>query len=152
MTILEVQPLVLKDVIARIGAADADYRKSFSKIEFTPSASSVTWTGLGGNTHTDNSTATWQANLTYVQDWDSADSFSRFLHDHEGETVPMVFGPRTGSGPTFEANIVITPGAIGGTVNAFAETSVALGVDGKPTLVPAVAGFAKVAAASTTVS
>lgn len=140
MPIGEVQPLVLKDVIAKIGNAEMDYRKSFSKIEFTPSSSSSTWTGLGLNTHTDNATATWQANLTYVQDWDSADSFSRFLHDHEGETVPMEFAPRSGSGPSFTADIVITPGAIGGTVNAFAETSVALGVDGKPTLVPAVAG------------
>lgn len=134
MTIVEVTPLVLKDVVAIIGTND--FRKHLSKVEFTPSSSSVNWTGLGGNTHTDVSIATWQANLTYAQDWDSADSLSRYLYEEEGETVTMEFRPRSGVGPTFAVDVVITPGAIGGQVNSYAETSVALGCNGRPILLP----------------
>lgn len=135
MPIIEVQPLVLKDVEAII--ASNDFRKHLSKVELTPSSSSTSWTGLGLNTHTDSSTATWVANLTYVQDWDSAESLSRYLYDHEGETETFEFRPRSGSGPTFAVEVVIAPGAIGGAVNAYGETSVALGCNGRPILVPA---------------
>lgn len=133
MTIVDVNPLVMKDVEASI--ADDDFRKALSKVELTPSSSAISWSGLGGNTHTDGSTATWTANLTYVQDWDSPESFSRYLFEHEGETKTFEFAPRSGVGPTFAVDIVLTPGAIGGAVNAFAETSVALGCNGRPVLV-----------------
>lgn len=143
MAVLEIQPLVLKDVTLLIGAATPDdFKKHVSQVEFTPSSSSVNWTGLGGNTHTDQSTATWTVTLRYAQDWTSAKSLSRYLFDNEGAIVPVTFKPRagtgTGFGPSFTANIVITPGAIGGQVNSYAETSVTLGCNGKPLLVPAV--------------
>ena len=136
MAVIEVQPLVLKDVEAIIGAGGDDFRKHLSGVTFTPSSSTVTWTGLGGNTHTDAPTATWVVALAYVQDWDSPTSLSRYLYEHEGETVPIEFRPRSGEGPSFTSNVTITPGAIGGQVNAFATTSVNLGSD-KPALVPA---------------
>lgn len=137
MSVLEVQPLVLKDVELIIGGeAGDDFRKHVDAVTFTPSSSTTTWTGLGKNTHTDSSIATWTLVLNYVQDWDSTNSLSRYLFAHEGETVEMEFAPRAAGGPSFTANVVITPGAIGGTVNAFATTSVTLGSD-KPVLVPA---------------
>ena len=132
--IAEVEPLVMKDVEAIIGTDD--FRKHLDGVTFTPTSSTVTWTGLGKNTHTDATIATWVAALSYVQDWDTAASLSRYLFEHEGETVEMTFRPRAGSGPSFTANVTITPGAIGGTVNAFATTTVNLGSD-RPVLVPA---------------
>jgi len=135
MAVIEVEPLVLKDVTALIGTDD--YKKHLDAVTFTPSSSSITWTGLGGNTHTDVNTATWTVVLNYVQDWETADSLSQFLYENEGTTVPMTFHPRSGSGPSFTAQVVITPGAIGGTVNSYATTSVTLGCNGKPVLVPA---------------
>lgn len=134
---IAVLPLVLKDVELIIGAADADYRKHVAQVEFSPTSSPIRWTGLGGNTHTDQSQAEWDCTLKYVQDWDTPDSLSRYLYENEGQTVPCTFRPRSGSGPSFEAEIVITPGAIGGSVSAFAETSVKLGCNGKPALVEA---------------
>ncbi|MBD8077695.1 hypothetical protein [Cellulosimicrobium arenosum] len=137
MAVIEVQPLVLKDVILIIGGETGDdYRKHVDAVTFTPSSSTITWTGLGLNTHTDAAIATWTAVLNYVQDWETTDSLSRYLFEHEGETVEMEFAPRSGSGPSFTANVAITPGAIGGTVNTYATTSVTLGSD-KPVLVPA---------------
>ena len=132
---LDVNPLVLKDVLLDIDGTD--YRKHVDQVSFTPSSSSLTWTGLGGNTHTDVATATWVANLNYVQDWETPNSLSRFLFENEGEEVPVTFRPRNGSGPSFTTTLVITPGAIGGAVNAFATTSVALGCKEKPALVAA---------------
>jgi len=138
MPVNTVTPLVLKDVELIIGDAAADYRKHVESVTFTPTAATITWTGLGLNTHTDTSTASWTCALTYVQDWDTADSLSRFLYDNEGETVPVEFRPRAGSGPSFTGEIVVTPGAIGGAVNAFVTATVTLGMNGRPVLVPAV--------------
>ena len=135
MPVIDVNPLILKSVVATIGTDD--YAKHLDQVTFTPASSQVAWTGLGGNSHTDASLATWTVQLNYVQDWETEDSLSRYLFEHEGETVPMVFTPKNG-GPSFSAEVVITPGAIGGTVNAFATTSVTLGCNGKPVLVPVV--------------
>lgn len=136
MVAVTVKPFVLKDVLLKI---DADnYEAHVSQVEFTPSASTQTWTGLAGNTVTDVSTATWAATLAYAQDWETADSLSRYLYDHEGDEVAVEFTPRSGSGPKFTASLIITPGAIGGTVNGFATATVTLGMSGKPVLVPAV--------------
>jgi hypothetical protein len=136
MAITDVDPLVLKDVTLLI--PDADFKKAVSAVVFTPTASSVSWTGLGSNTYTDMATATWTLDLTYVQDWETVGSLSAYLFANEGQTVSMTFAPRSGSGPSFTADVIITPGAIGGQVNSFAETTVSLGCKAKPVLVPAV--------------
>lgn len=137
MTVLDINPLVMKNVELLIGSdTPDDFRKHVEQVIFTPTSSSTSWTGLGKNTHTDSSTATWVLALTYAQDWKSAKSLSNYLFDHEGETIPCEFRPLDG-GPSFTADVVITPGAIGGNVNAFATTTVNLGVTGKPVRVPA---------------
>lgn len=136
MTVLEPQRLVLKNVVLTLGSGTPDdFAKYVSSVTFTPSASTITWTGLGGNTYTDVATATWTCDLAYLQDWTSTNSLSQYLFNHEGDTVPATFEPKNG-GPSFTASIVITPGAIGGDVNAYATATVSLGVVGKPVLVP----------------
>lgn len=134
MATIAVQPLVLKDVLLTIGTDN--YEAAASSVVFTPSSSPTTWAGLNGETHTDTSLATWTCDLTYVQDWETANSLSQYLLTNEGDSVSVTFKPKSGSGPSFTATVSITPGAVGGTVNSFAETSVSLGST-KPTLVPA---------------
>lgn len=136
VTMPDVNPLVLKDVLLQFGSDETgkDFRKHVDQVTITPSSSQTTWTGLGGNTHSDVTTATWTVVLNYVQDWETTDSLSRFLYDNEGAEVPVVFEPKNG-GPAFEATVIITPGAIGGSVNAYATTSVTLGCKAKPELV-----------------
>lgn len=136
MAIIDVSPLVMRDVNLTIGGLD-DFSKHVDAVTFTPTAASITWTGLNKNTHTDVATATWTVVLNYVQDWDTVGSLSNYLFENEGDTVALSFRPRNGVGPSFTVNAVITPGAIGGTVNTFATTSVTLGCD-KPAIVPAV--------------
>jgi hypothetical protein len=137
MAVLEVQPLVLKDVELLIGTGTPDdFRKHVSGVTYTPTTPTSTWTGLGENTHTDTGTPTWTVQLDYVQDWTSTISLSGYLFDHAGEQVDLLVTPTDGAGPSFTSKVTIAPGAIGGTVNAFATTSVQLGSD-YPVRIPA---------------
>lgn len=136
-TIAKPIPLVLKDVILTIGTDN--FEKHVSAVTFTPSSSQVTWQGLSPDaTFSDVTTATWTCSLEIVQDWSTSNSLCRYLFENEGDHVAATFKPVSGSGPSFTATLIITPGAIGGTVNAVATQSVTLGCEGRPTLVPAV--------------
>lgn len=137
MTQIAVDPLVLKDVILALGTDS--YEKHVSGVVFTPKPSTITWQGLTpAAKFTDVAAADWTCALSYVQDWETADSLSAFLFANEGETIEATFKPRSGTGPTFTASLVITPGAIGGQVNSYATTTASLGCSGRPVLVPAV--------------
>lgn len=139
MAVIDVNPLVMKDVTLIFGGTSGnDYKKHVDSVTFTPTSEQVTWTGLGSNTHSDVTTATWVAAIQYVQDWETADSLSQYLFENEGATVAAEFHPRSGSGPSFTADLIVTPGAIGGAVNVYAVTTVNLGCKAKPVLVPAV--------------
>ncbi len=137
MTKHPVAPIVLKDLDLIFDVVD-DFAAHVDSVTFTPSAQTITWTGGDSNTFTDVSTATWTCALQYQQDWTSADSLSQFLYEREGEQIPCNFRPTSGVGPSFTATLIITPGAIGGAINAYAAASVTLGCTGKPVLVPAV--------------
>lgn len=137
MVAIAVNPLVLKDYTLKI-AAD-NYEKAVDGVTFTPSGSTITWSGPIGSDFTDAAATTWKAEISYVQDWRTAGSLSRYLFDHDGETVSCTFVPSSAVGePSFTADLVVMAGAIGGKTRAFATTSVTLGVRAKPLLVPAV--------------
>lgn len=137
MAVIAVNPLVLKDVILTFGANS--YQKHVSGVVFTPKGSQITFQGLTPDAkYTDVAAAEWTCELSYVQDWETTNSLSAYLFANEGATIAAVFKPRSGSGPTFTANLVISPGAIGGQVNSYATTTVSLGCSGRPVLVPAV--------------
>lgn len=132
---IPVKPFVLKDTLFQV-AAD-NYEAHCSQIEFAPSAQMQTWQGLTPSSqHTDVGMATWVGNLALAQDWETPNSLSRYLFDHEGETITAIFKPRSGVGISWTVQLIITPGAIGGTVNAFATSTVTLGVKGRPTPTP----------------
>jgi len=135
MVQIAVAPLVLKDVVLTLGTDT--YEKHVDQVIFTPTASKISWTGLGGNTHTDVSMATWTCDLRYAQDWETDDSLSQYLLANEGASIAAVFKPKSATGPTFTATLAITPGAIGGAVSAYATATVSLGST-KPVLVPGI--------------
>lgn len=136
MASIAVTPIILKNVLLSF-AADS-YEKHVSSVEFVPSAATVTWKGLHPDSvFTDVSKATWSCNLTFAQDWETANSLSKYLFENEGETVAATFEPVAG-GAGFTATLLITPGSIGGSVDSIAVATVTLGVQGRPVLVPAV--------------
>lgn len=136
MATIAVTPIVLKDCIVSI--EDDDYAAAVSAVTITPSSSTVIFKGLKpGAVFTDVTEASWTLGLTFAQDWVAAGSLSRYLFDNEGLVKSAVIKPQSGIGPSFSVEIVITPGAIGGQVDQPATATVTLGVQGKPTLVPA---------------
>ena len=136
MATIAVSPFVLKDVLLTVELDN--YEAHVSQVEFTPTAATQTWQGLTPTaSYTDVSAATWTCTLTYAQDWETANSLAIYLFNNEGQSVDVTFKPKSGSGPSFDATLIVTPGVIGGTVNQFAVATVTLGVSGKPALVPA---------------
>jgi len=135
MATIGVAPIVLTDVSLLIPTDD--YAKHVSSVTLTPTSSTVTWNGLGKNSFTGASIATWTVTLEYAQDWETVDSLSAYLFENEGNKVTMTFKPQTGSGPSFTVEVTIVPGAIGGAVNAVAVATVTLPCSAKPALVPA---------------
>jgi len=133
MATVAVKPFVLRDVTLLIG--EDNYEAHVSEVTFTPTVSQVSWTGLANNTVTSQTTATWTVTLGYAQDWNTADSLSQYLHDAEGTTVAVEFVPGDDQG-SFDANVTLAPGSIGGTAGAFATSTVTLGCD-KPVFTPA---------------
>ena len=136
MAVIEVAPIVLRDVSLLIPTDD--YAKHVSSVTFTPTAPAVSWKGLGKNSYSGIGTASWVVTVEFAQDWETVDSLCQYLFTNEGEEVEMTFKPIAGSGPSFTAPVSITPGAIGGAVDAVAVASVSLPCGAKPTLVPAV--------------
>lgn len=135
MATIEVSPIVLRNVLLTLGTDG--YQKHVSGVTFTPSGSIISWSGLTPDAQFSfPSTITWTCVLNYAQDWETPNSLSRFLFEHEGETISAVFEPEAG-GQGFTAEIIVLPGAIGGDVNTVPVGSVTLGVKGRPKLAPA---------------
>lgn len=136
MADISVTPFVMKDSLFSVETDN--YEAHCSQVQFTPTAQVLTWQGLTPDAKfTDTSAATWTCTLAYAQDWATADSLARYLFENEGTSIDVTFKPISGSGPSFTATLVVTPGQIGGTVNQWASGTVTLGVSGKPVLVPA---------------
>ncbi|MDJ0336437.1 hypothetical protein QMG83_14515 [Salinibacterium sp. G-O1] len=133
MPTIAVVPIVLKDVLLKLGATN-EYQKHVSGVELIPSASTVNWKGLTPDSiFTDVTTATWTCNLSFAQDWATTDSLSKYLFANEGTAVVATFQPISG-GASFAATLLITPGSIGGQVDSVAVSTVTLGVRGRPVL------------------
>ena len=135
-TTVTANPFTLKDVSLLIGptATNFEFRTSVSSVTLTPNSSQVSWTGLGLNAYTDQTTATWTCTLEYAQDWETTNSLSAYLYANEGTTVDVVFKPKNTGTKTWTGKLIITPGAVGGPVNGVATATVTLGMPTKPVL------------------
>jgi len=135
MSVIPVEPFLMSDCVLKV-AAD-DFAAHCSKVELVPSSSVVNWGGLKSSAQFSFPTkAKWACGIDYAQDWTTDGSLSRYLHDHEGESVDAEFVPKNG-GPSVLATLIITPGSIGGALDGVATASVSLGVSGKPEFVDA---------------
>lgn len=130
---MAVNPLFLKSATLTIdGIAVAD---EVSNVTFTPTSSAITFKGISGLTSQSSSVEVWAVSLTYIQDWTQANSLSMRLFNNANKSVTVVFRPSGGAtGPSVTATVTLTPGAIGGAVDAAAESSVTLPVSGRPAI------------------
>jgi len=119
-----VKPFLMRDCLFQV--EEDNYEAHVSQVEFVPSSSVVRFKGLTPTSvHSFGTTAEWVANLTYAQDWNTADSLSEYLHENEGTEIDVTFTPVNGGRP-ITATLIVTPGAIGGQVDSVAVASVSL--------------------------
>lgn len=139
MAQINVAPRVFKNYLLKFGAAGDNYEKHVSGVTLTPSTSVVTWKGAAPDAnYSDVTTATWTLTLEFAQDWETADSLSQYLFENEGELIEgLEFSP-LGAGPKFTVDAVVTPGQIGGAVDAYGAASVTMGIVGRPVFTPGV--------------
>jgi hypothetical protein len=136
VTSVPVAPFVLKD--ATFLVAVDNYEAHCSQVQFDPSVQTLTWQGLTpAASFSDTSSPSWAATIAYAQDWTTPNSLSQYLYDHQGETVAVTFTTGPGAG-SWGVNLIITPGAVGGQVNAYAVATVTLGISGQPVFTPPV--------------
>jgi hypothetical protein len=132
MPVIAVDPIILGNAKLTLGAND--YEGHVSSAVFTPTDNApVTWKGLTPTSKFSfGKAAVWTLDLEYAQDWETADSLAKYLLANEGEEVAAVFEPVNG-GQGYTATVIVTPGPIGGAVDAVAVGTVSLGVKGVPT-------------------
>lgn len=118
-------PLVMRDCLVKI-AAD-NFEAALSGVTLTPTTPTFTFRGLTPTaSYTAAGNADWAAQIDYVQDWDTAGSFSNYLLSNAGKTVSMAFTPKNKSGKLFTVDVTIIAGPVGGQTNALALSSVTL--------------------------
>lgn len=134
MAVIDVTPFVMKNAIIEIDIDD--FAKAVSEATLTPSGGTTDFKGLKPDAVFSYPTSiTWSLDLTYAQDWSSDTSLSRFLFDHQGETVAATLNvdDSTTKGITsWDLTVAITAGAVGGAVDNVATATVSLGVVGAP--------------------
>lgn len=134
-------PFAMTDAVLEIGlghgaVAFDDYTEAVSQAELTPATTTGTWTGIGGNTLTFQTPATWTATVGLVQDNDET-GLSDFLFDNEGAEATLRLRPKAG-GRGWEVDVTLSPTAIGGTFgNTPAAGTATFAVQGKPRKVAA---------------
>jgi hypothetical protein len=136
-----INPFAMNDAVLEIGLGHSattfdDYTEAVSQAEFIPTTSTGTWTGIGGNTLSNTSSATWGVTAALAQD-NSPEGLSDFLFDHEGEEATVRLTPKAG-GRGWEGDVTLTPTAIGGTAgNTPAVGTATFPLQGRPRKVPA---------------
>lgn len=131
MAEIAVEPILLGN--AKLTFGTDDYEAHVSSAAFNPTDNTpVTWKGLSPtSSFSFGKKAVWTLDLSYAQDWETANALADYLHENEGEEVNVVFAPVDG-GTSYTADVIITPGAIGGDVDTVAVGQVSLGVKGRP--------------------
>ena len=130
MADIAVSPLFMAEAVFSVESDD--YAAAISSMTLTPSASVVNWKGLKPTSvHSATTIPTWTCDVSFAQD-DADASLFMYLWDNQGESKTVTFTPRAGGRP-WTVVVNITPGAVGGSVDSYAASTVTLGVVGQPT-------------------
>jgi hypothetical protein len=136
MTVIIPEPLYFDDCELKIGTDD--YGAAISSAVLTPTANTITFTGLKPGAEYHAGRVTWTLDLTFAQDWGNSASLSRKLWNSQGTVIEdCTIKPITGDTPEFTVDLFITPGAVGGQARAHATATVSLPVKGQPTFADA---------------
>lgn len=114
------------------GTDDDDYTAAVSSFALVPTYPSAVFGDIGGGSLTVDGLPDWVGNVEYAQDWTTADSFSQWLIEHQGETIEGTYTPQDG-GTAATADFLIRSGQMGGPGRAMHSATVTLPVNGQPT-------------------
>ena len=122
------QPYVLKDSTLTI-AAD-DYTAAISQAIFVPQAAWGWAPSLCGTGTPYLIEVRWSCTLSYLQDLTDG-SLTLYLLTHVGETKTVVFTPVAG-GKTITADVMISPGQLGGVTSQLTTATVTMPLFDEP--------------------
>lgn len=126
---------VMNDATLKVAAHN--YETSVSSVLLTPTTPKTKFKGIGGNTIAAIGSPDWTAAISYLQDWETTNAFSRYLLANAGTSVAAEFYPKAG-GKGFAVTLVLEPGPIGGEADAQLLGTVTLEVSGQPTDLPVI--------------
>jgi hypothetical protein len=127
----------ISQISAASPAASGTNEYDVEKITYKPTSSTVSWTGISGETRSETTSSTWTAEIVYLQDDLNDDlSLANLLFDYEGSTAELEYQPYT-DGPTYTSNVTLVPGDIGSDGTSIATATVSLASD-KPVRSPGV--------------
>lgn len=113
------------------GGTDDDYTAAVTSCALVPSAPTASTTDIGGGVTQFVGQSTWQAQITYNQDWKTTGSLSQKLIEWHGQVKEFTYTPEDGGQiVTFTARCVA--GTIGGGAQALHAATVNLPVNGQP--------------------
>lgn len=115
------------------GGVDVDCQVTAATISATPDPKELTT--MCGKVTVPGVTA-YVLNLDFAQDWHES-GISTFLFENDGALVDFTLTPTASTQPTATGKLYVAPGDFGGTVGEIAVATVALGIEGKPTITPA---------------
>jgi hypothetical protein len=132
-----VRPFIMRNAIIQLGTDD--FAAAVSTATIANSSGTTDFKGLKPSAvFTFPQATTFALELTYGQDWSSPVSLSKYLWEHQGETVPFTLnaddtaGDPTLGSTSWSGTVAIAPGSVGGDVDAVATASVTLGIVGQP--------------------
>jgi hypothetical protein len=133
MAIIEVKPFIMRNAIVSFGSDD--FAKAVSSATLTPAGGTTPFKGLKPSAvFTFPQSVTWTLDLEFAQDWSAETSLSRYLFEHQGETIDATLNAddQTAGTTSWDITVAIAPGAVGGPVDSVATATVSLGVVGAP--------------------
>lgn len=124
-----VQPLNLKSGTLVLGVDE--FGAAIQSCKITPSVSSSSFTGIGGQVVQDSGTPTFVLELELAQSLDPA-GLLRYLFANIGQHKPFTFTPAAG-GPAVSGTVTVLPAGVGGASDGNIDTtSVTMPMDGAP--------------------
>jgi hypothetical protein len=133
MPVIEVKPFIMRNAVVEFDVDD--FAKAVSSATLTPAGGTTPFKGLKPTAvFTFPQSVTWTLDLEFAQDWSAETSLSRYLFDHQGETIDATLNPddQTEGTTSWAITVAIAPGAVGGPVDSVATATVSLGVVGAP--------------------
>ena len=125
------QPYVLKDAVLTI--AEDDFTAAIAQAVFVPQVQWLWSTRLGSVTASPVFAGIrWTVTLSYLQDLTDG-SLTLYLLEHVAETREVVFTPVAG-GKSVRADVMLSPGQLGGVPNQLATATATMPLFDEPEL------------------